>query len=162
MRARRVGRCSHLGLALLVAVVTTLAPFSPSSSSSSSSSLAAAAAAAAAPVDEASNNKHLVQDEAVFAQTSSTDLAVLVTGFGPFRNITKNPSGEVALLLDGHCTQSGLLCFEGIKLPVTDAGVQVVSNYLLENGTRWDMIIHLGLEDFAKGLKFEVMALNNR
>ena len=87
---------------------------------------------------------------------------VLVTGFGPFRKFTHNPSGEVAEKLNGRCLGNNW-CFDGIKLPVTDEGVKVVETALLSgNPKEWRVIIHLGLEDVAKGLKLEVAALNNR
>ena len=88
---------------------------------------------------------------------------VLVTGFGPFRNFTDNPSGDVALLLNGTCHDDASFCIEGMKLPVDDAGVRFVETELtIGNPEGWSGIIHLGLENKAKGLKVEVAALNNR
>ena len=93
--------------------------------------------------------------------------STLVTGFGPFEhhgsNFTRNPSGEVALALDGWCHDGGSVCIDGLKINVSDAGVQVVQNALLRgNPFDWEGIIHLGLESTTKGLKVEVAALNNR
>ena len=78
-------------------------------------------------------------------------------------NFTRNPSGEVALALDGWCHDGGSVCIDGLKINVSDAGVQVVQNALLRgNPFGWGGIIHLGLESTTKGLKVEVAALNNR
>ena len=92
-------------------------------------------------------------------QASSTK--VLITGFEPFKNFKTNPSKEVALAMNN--VRSKGLAFEGWALPVNEDGVKVVETELQGgNANEWSLIIHLGLEDAAKGLKFEVAALNNK
>jgi hypothetical protein len=103
---------------------------------------------------------------------------VLLTGFGPFKNFTINPSGDVARLLNNTCTlampssqptiatsltSSYLVCFHSVVLPVNHTGSGMVSGWLEESGgiAPWDAILHMGLEDVAKGLRVETAALNN-
>ena len=51
------------------------------------------------------------------------------------------------------------VCYEGWSLPVNRQGTQKVAQALQKN-TKWDAILHLGLENTAKGLKVETMAMN--
>ncbi len=92
---------------------------------------------------------------------------VLATGWGPFLNFTFNPSMYVALHMDGVCTDevteapaaSFRVCWTGIMLPVNRTGVMTVEN-MLKRGVRYDAILHMGLENMARGLKLEVAAAN--
>lgn len=94
-------------------------------------------------------------------------LEVLLTGWGPFLGHDFNPSMYVALHLNGRCFDESTerphadfrMCFRGMALPVNRTGVMVVEK-LLESGYRPDAILHLGLENTAKGLKMEVAAAN--
>lgn len=109
--------------------------------------------------------------------TTSTVVAiptinVLITGFGPFLNYTTNPSQLVASQLGGNCfivspsSSSFKVCFNSTILSVDTTGSTTVSNYLasFNNATAsdipFDLILHLGLEDVAAGLKLETIALN--
>ena len=92
---------------------------------------------------------------------------VLVTGFLPFNQYPINPSGDVARLLNGTCSviPGGSVCFDAFVLPVNVTGSSLVSLMIEEaaKGHRdfaYDAIIHMGLEDVAKGLKLETFALN--
>ena len=96
---------------------------------------------------------------------------VLVTGFEPFNGYDYNPSGDVAKNLDGTCMNYTHLennivinthtCFDGWVLPVDETGSNTVSNILLSGEPfPYDAILHLGLEDVAKGLKIETFAIN--
>lgn len=92
---------------------------------------------------------------------------VLATGWGPFLNFTFNPSMYVALHMDGVCTDevtetpaaSFRVCWTGIMLPVNRSGVMAVE-HMLKRGARYDAILHMGLENVARGLKLEVAAAN--
>ena len=96
---------------------------------------------------------------ATLVETLSTvPSRVLVTGFKPFLNVTSNPAEEVALLLDGSCHKG--VCIEGWALAVNESGVKAPAQSLLEDGMRWDAVIHLGFESVAKGLRIEPMAAN--
>ena len=92
---------------------------------------------------------------------------VLVTGFLPFNQYPVNPSGDVARLLNATCSviPGGSVCFDAFVLPVNVTGSSLVSLMIEEaaKGHRdfaYDAIIHMGLEDVAKGLKLETFALN--
>ena len=82
---------------------------------------------------------------------------VLVTGFLPFHGMSTNPASNVAQRLNGTCTSS--VCFEGLPVPVDRAGTKLVAG-MLSHGDRWDAVLHLGLEDGAKGLMLETVAMN--
>jgi hypothetical protein len=97
---------------------------------------------------------------------------VLTTGWGPFLNFTTNPSMFASLALDGTCVDADTdhpvahfqMCFHGLVLPVNRTGVMVVQ-HMLENSAGhfgFDAILHMGLENSAKGLKLEVAAANFR
>eukprot|EP00123_Amoebidium_parasiticum_P006193 comp17208_c0_seq1/m.16154 comp17208_c0_seq1/g.16154 ORF comp17208_c0_seq1/g.16154 comp17208_c0_seq1/m.16154 type:complete len:216 (-) comp17208_c0_seq1:172-819(-) len=86
-------------------------------------------------------------------------------------NFTHNPSEEVAKKLNGHCAEYHnircaqhpfRLCIEGVPIPVNDAGAMFVADKLRKTNKthHWDGIIHLGLEDYARGLKLETVAAN--
>jgi hypothetical protein len=85
---------------------------------------------------------------------------VLVTGYGAFMNHTRNPSSDVAALLDGRCEtlSSVRVCFEGWhNVSVDVIGASSVVHRLEELGWRapWSAVVHLGLESVAKGLASE-------
>jgi pyrrolidone-carboxylate peptidase len=92
---------------------------------------------------------------------------VLVTGFLPFRQYPVNPSGDVSRQLNDTCLtqQADIICFDGLVLPVNVTGSSLVSLMIeaAADGRRdfaYDAVIHMGLEDVAKGLKLETFALN--
>jgi len=106
---------------------------------------------------------------------------VLVTGFGPFRDYTDNPSGDIAVALNDTCIQfddllvdersggpqqdSFIVCFEGWLLPVNETGATAVANHLLNQPSGpafsdWAAILHLGLENSSLGLKLETIGAN--
>jgi len=91
---------------------------------------------------------------------SGNGYGVLVTGYGPFRNVTRNPSGEVARLLNGSCSTDGSTCIHSVVLDVSSAGASLPAEILRRSGRRWRAVIHLGVESVAKGLKIEVAAAN--
>ena len=98
---------------------------------------------------------------------ASNQKRVLVTGFLPFDKYPVNPSGDVSRLLNGTCSvyQSTSICFDGFVLPVNATGSSLVS-LMIEDAAKgrgdfvYDAIVHMGLEDMAKGLKLETFALN--
>ncbi len=96
---------------------------------------------------------------------------VLITGFEPFAGYDYNPSGDVAKLLSGTCMNFTQIrnneilnietCFDGWVLPVSHDGSNKISDLLLSGADfPYDAILHLGLEDVAKGLKLETFAIN--
>ena len=87
---------------------------------------------------------------------------VFVTGFEPFLAFPANPSGEVALALNGKCVQHGSasICFTGVQIPVTQSGIIAGASQAHGTGGKWDAVLHLGLENSAKGLKLEAIAAN--
>ncbi|KJE93556.1 hypothetical protein CAOG_04325 [Capsaspora owczarzaki ATCC 30864] len=102
---------------------------------------------------------------------------VLLTGFGPFMNYTTNPSQLVAEALHDQCAQfradnvvkhDYAVCFRTMVLPVADNGSVAVASYLSKfteataDRIPYDVIIHMGLEDAAKGLLFETIGFNQR
>ena len=96
---------------------------------------------------------------------------VLVTGFEPFGGYDYNPSGDVAEALAGTCmnytyvnkdvTENVYTCFDGWVLPVDHEGSSTVSHQMYSGDAfPYDAVLHLGLEDVAKGLKLETFAIN--
>lgn len=96
---------------------------------------------------------------------------VLITGFVPFLDYDTNPSGDVATQLNGQCLNYTSLvkksavnlhvCFDGWVLPVNTTGSSLVADLLLQGAPfPYDAVLHLGLEDVAKGLKLETFAIN--
>ncbi|KAJ5074656.1 hypothetical protein M0811_08011 [Anaeramoeba ignava] len=92
---------------------------------------------------------------------------VLITGFGPFLNYTTNPSELVSQNLSSTCKGFNIegyepfqVCYEGWVVDVNETGVQKVQKYLEQNGTKWDAIIHLGLDDPALELHIELIGAN--
>eukprot|EP00457_Paulinella_chromatophora_P002544 gb/GEZN01002549.1/.p1 GENE.gb/GEZN01002549.1/~~gb/GEZN01002549.1/.p1 ORF type:complete len:418 (-),score=73.95 gb/GEZN01002549.1/:1127-2380(-) len=90
---------------------------------------------------------------------------VLITGYGAFSQFQNNPSEAVARRLDGLCTPT--FCVEGWTLPVNREGAMRTAEALLQHhsvaGSKvapWAVVLHLGLEDQAKGLTLETMAMN--
>lgn len=105
---------------------------------------------------------------------------VLFTGFGPFLNFTTNPTMKMALhLQENPCWEVQLLpmpgvqtattlslCFEAHVLPVNRTGAMWTTQYLSQvldsaSSLPFDMVLHTGLENQAKGLKLETVASNN-
>lgn len=96
---------------------------------------------------------------------------VLITGFEPFGGYDYNPSGDVAAALAGTCMNytytkkeaivNVYTCFDGWVLPVDHEGSSTVSKMLYSGQAfPYDAVLHLGLEDVAKGLKLETFAIN--
>lgn len=114
---------------------------------------------------------------------------VLLTGFGPFLNFSSNPTTEIAQLLHGTCDIVDILpepsertfadmnpdsnepstrlevCWHTHVLPVNRTGALWTVEHLRQidgAGKRppYDAVFHTGLEDYAKGLKLEVAAVN--
>jgi hypothetical protein len=112
------------------------------------------------------------EESASMTKTIFNSARVLVTGFEPFGGYDYNPSGDVALALAGTCMNYTYMnkdntienvhtCFDGWVLPVDSAGSSRVANVLTSGEPfPYDAILHLGLEDVAKGLKLETFALN--
>ena len=104
---------------------------------------------------------------ATAACAASDQKRVLVTGFLPFNQYPINPSGDVSRQLNGTClvNQSDSVCFDGLVLPVNVTGSSLVSR-MIEDAVSgqgdfaYDAVIHMGLEDVAKGLKLETFAIN--
>lgn len=95
------------------------------------------------------------------ARMASISKTVLVTGYGSFGNNTRNPAELVAMLLDGQCVSNA--CFIGRVLPVDRSGAALVASELLAapvGVSRYDAIVHLGLESSSKGLRIETVAAN--
>ena len=103
--------------------------------------------------------------------TDAVTARVLITGFEPFGGYDYNPSGDVAQALAGTCMNYTFIknhvlshiytCFDGWVLPVNSTGSSTVSNILLSGEPfLYDAVLHLGLEDVAKGLKLETFAVN--
>mmetsp|Transcript_7806 Transcript_7806/g.25625 ORF Transcript_7806/g.25625 Transcript_7806/m.25625 type:complete len:299 (-) Transcript_7806:146-1042(-) len=78
---------------------------------------------------------------------------VLVTGFRQFNDVA-NPSESAAKSLNGTCGRR--YCVEAEILAVNDRG----SGWAAERIHDYAAVLHLGLEDSAKGLKIEVAAKN--
>ena len=92
------------------------------------------------------------------AEMSST---VLVTGYESFLNYTfENPAELVAEALNGTCNNR--ICYTGWRLPVTREGAKRPAALAVgpDGGSHFDAIIHLGLEDAARGLRVETAAAN--
>mmetsp|Transcript_26563 Transcript_26563/g.39452 ORF Transcript_26563/g.39452 Transcript_26563/m.39452 type:complete len:325 (+) Transcript_26563:36-1010(+) len=98
---------------------------------------------------------------------------VLVTGFEPFSGYDQNPSGDVADSIHGKCTDFKShhtenakyirVCFEGLVLPVNSTGSSSVADMLHRgDSVHYDAVLHLGLEDSAKGLKLETFGINHQ
>eukprot|EP00927_Polykrikos_kofoidii_P048804 TRINITY_DN43000_c0_g1_i1.p1 TRINITY_DN43000_c0_g1~~TRINITY_DN43000_c0_g1_i1.p1 ORF type:complete len:361 (+),score=41.24 TRINITY_DN43000_c0_g1_i1:58-1140(+) len=115
---------------------------------------------------------------------------VLLTGFGPFKNISHNPSEAIARRLGPDCDDVAVsptpgsvlssreftrICWHTRILPVNETGAVWTTEHLRELWDRrvhghvvdgsdgsipYDAVVHLGVEDFAKGLKLEIAASN--
>ena len=107
--------------------------------------------------DNDGSESKMLHSEVETTQTTDT-MRVLITGFLPFRGFEQNPSEQVALALNGTCVQN--VCFDGIVLAVSPSGMAEADAIMREESKWYDLILHLGLEDSAKGLKFEVAATN--
>ena len=107
--------------------------------------------------DNNGSESQILNSEVESTQTKDT-MRVLITGFLPFRGFEQNPSEQVALALNGTCVQN--VCFDGIVLAVSPSGMAEADAIMREWSKWYDLILHLGLEDSAKGLKFEIAATN--
>lgn len=109
---------------------------------------------------------------------------VLVTGFGPFLGSTYNPTADVAQRLGSSACENITIsldprhsrapsrtclrvCWHAHVLPVNRTGAVWTEQHLRSLATSspdgrvpYDAVLHLGLEDAAKGLKLEVTAAN--
>lgn len=105
---------------------------------------------------------------------------ILIAGFGPFSengtDFTANPAAQTALFLDDSCfplsdltpaastaTSGSRVCFQGWNVSVTHFGAGQVSRALRRGELQRagiDAVIHLGLENSAKGLKVELVGAN--
>ncbi|EER16028.1 Pyrrolidone-carboxylate peptidase, putative [Perkinsus marinus ATCC 50983] len=96
---------------------------------------------------------------AAFSAPPQERSVVWVTGYQPFEDFTFNPSEAVAKSLNGSCTSH--YCIQAFSLPVTHGGASQPARWLREADVHKPAaIVHLGLEDRAKGLKLEVAAKN--
>ena len=75
--------------------------------------------------------------------------------------------GEVASALDKKCIPSevedipGRVCFSSLLLPVNETGATRPAEVLLSGGAQdFDAVVHMGLENGAKGLKLETVGAN--
>ena len=95
---------------------------------------------------------------------------VLVAGFEAFLAHADNPAAAVARALDGTCApagegdEGGAVCFDGWQLPVDGGGARAVAAFLDEDlraaRPTYAAVVHLGLEDLARGLRLEIAAAN--
>lgn len=97
------------------------------------------------------------EDIPIRSGCGATAPRVLITGYGPFENVTNNPSERVARLVNGSCIRGVRL--ESWVLSVSHKGAQRPAA-ALASGSDWAAIVHLGFESIAKGLKFEIAASN--
>mmetsp|Transcript_24308 Transcript_24308/g.54826 ORF Transcript_24308/g.54826 Transcript_24308/m.54826 type:complete len:302 (+) Transcript_24308:306-1211(+) len=101
------------------------------------------------------------QDYNLRGETSIESVHVLLTGFKPFLNYKTNPAGQVASILNGTCHRaSGApeICFTGMQVEVSRDGVQKAVQHA--HAGPYDIILHIGYESVAKGLKLEGFAAN--
>ncbi|HLO99964.1 MAG TPA: hypothetical protein VK171_15320, partial [Fimbriimonas sp.] len=75
-------------------------------------------------------------------------MKLLVTGFGPFRTITENPSALLA----------ASLCDDAVVLPVQYSKVEAFARDLAKNPP--EQVLCLGLNAKAQDLRFELYAHN--
>jgi len=113
--------------------------------------------------------------QALSLQNGQVTYNVLVAGYGPFMEYNPNPAAQTALALDDKCyTMKDLLpeafadatsrvCYVGWNVTVDHIGASQVQHALEEGSIQRagiDAIIHLGLEDGAKGLFVETVGAN--
>jgi len=84
---------------------------------------------------------------------------VLVSGYRAFGNFSTNPSEALARRINGTCP-GGLFCFDSVVIDVSHDGAATPAKILREACGRYGAVIHLGLENVAKGLMIEIMAAN--
>ncbi len=81
---------------------------------------------------------------------------ILLTGFKPFSTFKKNPSGEIAKLLDGSYFKGEEV--RGIEIEVTH---EAIRNYIEEIGrNEYSLIINTGLAAGRSYISVEVIAVN--
>ncbi|MGC8644711.1 MAG: pyroglutamyl-peptidase I [Thermoplasmata archaeon] len=81
---------------------------------------------------------------------------ILITGFGPFSTYKRNPSGEIAELLDGTYFKGEEV--RGLKLEVKHSEIR--AKYLKEIERDYSLIINTGLAPGARSVNVEKVALN--
>lgn len=89
-------------------------------------------------------------------------------GYGKFMDFVDNPAEKTALKLNGTCHNIKILgippytvCYDGVSVPVDHIGASSVAKMLREKmGSKWEVIVHLGLENKAKGLCLETVGAN--
>ncbi|MEM0127949.1 MAG: hypothetical protein QXO03_02530, partial [Thermoplasmatales archaeon] len=80
----------------------------------------------------------------------------MITGFTPFSVYKKNPSGEIAELLDGSYFKGEEV--RGIKLEVKNSEIR--GRYLKELEVKYSLIVNTGLAPASKSISVEKVALN--
>lgn len=84
-------------------------------------------------------------------------MRVLVTGFGPFLDVTDNPSGRVARAVDGRVVNG--LTLVGRELPVTfDGGPAAAVAHAREHDAR--VVVGLGVDRRTRTVDIETRAYN--
>lgn len=84
---------------------------------------------------------------------------LLVTGFGPFPGIAKNPSGEIARRIAASPRWRRLgVDAEALVLPTTYASVEAVLAPALERG--FDVVLMIGVAGRARKIRIEQRAAN--
>ena len=81
---------------------------------------------------------------------------ILVTGFKPYSGFKRNPSGEIAELLDGSYFRGREV--KGISLEVKHSVIEV--DYLKELKKGYEAIINTGLAPGSNAVRLEKIAIN--
>jgi len=90
---------------------------------------------------------------------ASVPKIVALTGFGPFRNFTVNPSELVARALNGVHLESISYRIKSHIFAVDEPHVANMTERVYRDDPK--VVIHMGYEDIAKGLRIEVAASND-
>jgi hypothetical protein len=103
--------------------------------------------------------------ENILENVAQVPRKVLVTGFLPFLNFASNPTGQVATLLNGTChvIDNGdhpEVCFTGLVVDVSTEGAKEAVREAHSLDSDYSLVLHLGFESDAKGLKLEAVAAN--
>ena len=88
---------------------------------------------------------------------STTSVTVLITGFDPFSGAERNPSGEIAVALDGETVAGAMI--RGVVLP-TAYDACVVALGMAMTQVRPDFVLLLGMLEGRRGIVPERVALN--
>ncbi|MEM0073314.1 MAG: hypothetical protein QW078_03110 [Thermoplasmatales archaeon] len=81
---------------------------------------------------------------------------ILITGFAPYSNFKRNPSGEIAELLDGTYIKGEEL--KGIKLEVKNSEIE--GKYLDQLKEKYSLIVNTGLAPSNRSISLEKIAIN--